>query len=372
MPTPASTGMTPIYRIEKDGIDITGNFNDRATSITVRLDSGGDSDTCRIVVDDRDRALARPQTGASLTVSLGYVELGVAMMGIFEINDVTYEGPPRQVTITGTSVGFRSAVKGPAIKEFDGKTLGEIVGEIARTAGVPAVVDPELAARKVPYKNMISSPLHLLQDLERQYGAIAKFEFGRLVFGKRDATQTMSGDFLPIVVLRPEDFGTWSIRHNDRALHSSVKASYRDKDTHDIRWLDILNPHAEVQDLPFRIGRIFNSKDEAEAAAQSMLGTLNRATGEGTLVLAKGDPWLRDQQQVLVSGMGDGVDGHFTVSTAEHSYTKENGLTTRLHVRPRSDGGQADELARRFLNPSVGERRGQFIVGPGWRAAGPV
>ncbi len=49
------TGYTPIYRIEKSGLDITARFNDRATQIKIDLQAG---DSKQDTIHDRDWAIA--------------------------------------------------------------------------------------------------------------------------------------------------------------------------------------------------------------------------------------------------------------------------------------------------------------------------
>jgi phage protein D len=93
-----TTGYTPIYRVYKGGEDITGRLNDRTLQIRVDLQSGnGNDDQCTILIDDRDWRVARPLTGESIQVWLGYEEVGLAYMGTFEIDDVTFLGPPRNI-----------------------------------------------------------------------------------------------------------------------------------------------------------------------------------------------------------------------------------------------------------------------------------
>src|SRR5258707_824411 len=110
----------------KGGIDITGNFNDRTTQIKVDLQAGnGNDDQCAITVDDRDWRIARPIVGENLQIWLGYQEVGLAYMGTFEIDDVTFLGPPRSIKLVGKSTGSSDIQKAPAIKEFDNKSVGD-------------------------------------------------------------------------------------------------------------------------------------------------------------------------------------------------------------------------------------------------------
>lgn len=373
-------GLTPIYRITKGGQDITGNFNDRAVSIQVEIHSGnGTADTFSMTIDDRDFALARPQTGAQLIIELGYQEVGLAEQGVFEINEVFFEGPPRSLRIVGTSAGMRSSMKAPAVKEFENKTLGDVVSEIARISGAAPAIDPTLAGKKIDFLNQFNSNYHLLHELERRFGAVAKFEFGKLVFAKRDEGDTAGGNAMPNVIIRPEHILSYSVKHTDRSAYSSVKAAWWDKDKHQRVYEDVPNgalgqemAQGQMQ-FPFIIGHMFNSKEEALEAAKSRVEALNRATGEATIALSKGDPWIRSQMPMHIIGMRDGVNGTYIIDNVTHSFTTQTGIQTTILGKPPGGGedGFGDAYAQYSEMPLAGELLGQY--GPmNHRQPGPV
>ena len=369
------SGYTPVFRIMHEGNDVTDRFNDRTTQIKVDLSSGGgNSDTCSISVDDRDWRVASPEVGAWLEIYLGYKEVGLAQIGQFEINSVTYAGMPKSITITGTSVGFQSAIKAPAIKEFDNKNLGDILGEIAKkSGGVAPMIDPELASKKVPFLNQITSPLHILHELERRYGAIAKFENGKLIFAKRDSGKSVEGKDLPTLILRPEHLASWQIRHDARGNYSGAKASYWDKDSHVLKWVEekanqaIHGEGGSSEQEPFRIGRMFNSKEEAEEAAKAQVGALRRSTGEANITLVKGDPWVRDSMRVVVQNTRDGMDGFYVIDTATHTYVKDAGLHTTIMCKP----GDPQSFENLSEPQGIGDAAMNTALGGGEGSAAP-
>lgn len=332
-------GFTPIYRITKDGENITGHFNDR--TIMIRVDSsaeqGEGGDLFHIIVDDRDWMVARPEPGAILAIELGYKEVGLAYMGTFEIDEVVFEWVPKQITLIGTSQGMLNTMKSQAVREFDNKTVGEIVQEIAKKAGITAEVHPSLAQKKVPYKNQFASNFHLLNDLERRFDGLAKFANGKLQFVPMDGGQTASVQGIASPVFLPEHFGKGRIKYTEKTEYSRIAAAWRDKETYDMKWENIPNPgytpgETGAQDLPARVKGIFNSQGEAQEAAQSTLNALRRAGVEGYLELARGDPWIRAGAHATIQGMRDGIDGEYLITRATHVYTKDSGLQTTLEV----------------------------------------
>ena len=337
-------GHSPVFKIMHEGKDITDRFNDRTTQIQIDLTSGnGQSDTCKISVDDRDFRVTSPEVGAWLEVYLGYAETGLDLTNAFEIATVTYEWPPKSISITGTGIGFQTALKAPAMRAFDNQTLGDIVGEIAKSGGVLPIVSPGLANKVVPFLNQTASPLHLLHELERRFGAVAKFDSGRLTFVERDSFKAADGRDLNIIRLGPEDFARGSVRHEERGRYSGVKASWFDKDKNETVWIEEMASGPIREDgggpelPPFRMGRTFNSREEAVDAARSQVGALRRSMGEVNVVLARGQPWIRDSMRLVIERMRDGINGSYTIDTATHTFTKDVGLSTTLLCKPGED-----------------------------------
>jgi len=339
-------GYTPIYKIMKDDADITDRFNDRTTSIQVQLTSaGGKSDTMSITLDNRDFKLATPDTGALLRLYLGYQEVGLADAGVYQINTYDYKGGPHSLTITGTSIGFMGALKAPAIQAHDNRTLGEIIDEIAGKGGVIPRVTSELRDLKVPFFNQTMSPLHMLHELERRFGAIAKFENGFLIFKQRGDGDKFTGGSQPVLVLEPHMLAAqdgYSVRFSERTAYARVVVPYLEKTTQKQRWVtnDNTEKHGGPIDLSkgdptktYLYEKQMNSKEEAERQANSVMDMLRRQRCEAHFKLAKGDPWIRDQMPILVRKLFDPVNGPYVADTVTHDYVKNDGIHTSILAR---------------------------------------
>jgi len=361
-----STGYTPIYRIYKDGVDITDRFNDRTTQIKVELIAGGgEGDRCEIVVDDRDWLIARPYGGQKIQVWLGYQEVGLAYMGTFEIDDVLFEGMPRAIQITGTSTGFNDIKKSPQIANYDNKSVAEILGEIAGQSGLGMSISESLGSLKIPFKNQVVSNLHLIHELERMTGAVGKIVDGNLMFVPRDSTNSASGIALPTLVLQPEHFGTWKVRHTARQDFSGVKTRWWDETSKSYKTVEagitgLLEGGAVAK--PYPLAGVFKSAEEALVAAQSKARAFKRAEIQANFDLAKGDPWIRDQQTIFVTRMRDGINGSYVVDKAIHTYIKSTGIRSALECRSPGDGvDYSDRGPDWLLTPDPGEPMGTVL-----------
>ncbi|WP_255315248.1 hypothetical protein [Pandoraea pnomenusa] len=67
----------PIYRIRKDGKDITGAFDGRLISLRLEENRGFEADRLDIELDDSDGALELPSRGAKLSVAIGWKHEGL-------------------------------------------------------------------------------------------------------------------------------------------------------------------------------------------------------------------------------------------------------------------------------------------------------
>lgn len=356
---------TPVFAVFRGEENITGKLSDRTISLTVSLSNGGGSDQLSLVLDDRGWQIATPHGGESLTVLLGYEETGLAPLGTFEIETVRYSWLPKQITIRGTSLGTRSAVKSPVVKNYDNKTLGDIVRDIASSHGATANVSPELDQIRVPYLNSITSPMNLLAQLEQRFGAVAKWSgSGQMSFTARDSGVTASGQTAPLVVLRPGDIAELDIENASRTSYSKTRAAWYDRDQLVRRYVEAPAPEGSNNaDFPaFTMGRLFPSQAEAEAAAKSQMAALTRNEATGSITLSRGDPFVRDQSRVLITGSRDGIDGSYIAEVVTHAYRKDVGVTTTLELVANGDGATYQQADDNDNLPLPGETTGGRIV----------
>ena len=339
------TGYTPIYKIVKDGLDLTTRFDDRATSITVQLkDGGGDADTCQISIDDRDWRIATVQPGARLEVFLGYKEVGLAQMGVFEIDSVDYNVVPKTIDIIGNSIGFTTPAKQPAIRNHDKPKLGDLIRGIAERHGATAAVSDALDGIELPFANQTSSDLQYLVELERRFGAIATFNNGRLVFQERDTGKALDGTDQPVLLLQPWDIHKAKATHTKRSEYSGAKVGWIDQD-HVKHYVEHGNPSAaQGVDNPFLSNILGRNENEAKTIAKSQMAQLLRSQGQLTATLAKGNPWLRPQAPILMKRFRSEVNGSYICETVTHTFISEPGLGTDLTARPPGEGQTYESL----------------------------
>jgi uncharacterized protein len=223
--------MTPAWQILADGVDITANFNDRLIELTVTDNEGMKSDSCEIVVDDRDGILAVPRKGTLLAIFMGYRETGLLSMGLFTVDEVELSGFPRQMRISGAAADLRDKLKSQRSKGYENKTLGAIVGEVAQRHGLSAAVGGSLRGFSYPFlAQSEESDLHFLTRLARKHDALFKVAGGKLLFMRRGEALSASGQALPSVTITGAQVTQYSATFQDRPTHKKSAATWWDSD----------------------------------------------------------------------------------------------------------------------------------------------
>lgn len=327
--------MTPDFQIFADGVDVTGGLRDRLLRLTVTDEAGVDSDSVEIELDDRDNVLALPRTGAGLAVWMGYRETGLALMGLFTVDEVTVEGPPWQLGITGRSADLREDFKSQKTRHFEDTTLGEVFGKIAGDHGLAPAIDPALASRKIAYAAQTEeSDIHFMTRLARRFDALAKPANGRLVVVRHGDGRSGTGAALGAISLRPGDVTHVRLSLADRPRHGTVEADWYDDDEAERKTVTV-----ERGDGPsMRLPHTYPSEEEAERAAEARGRELGRAEGSLTVELP-GRTDIAAEMPVLMSGFRDGIDGAWTTVRAEHNLDSAGGYTVSFEAEKGESGG---------------------------------
>jgi phage protein D len=361
------SGYKPTFSISSGGQDITARFQDRCTSIVVELMAGGGAqDSVTITLDDRDFKISSPQVKDRLDVSLGYEGIGVAFMGSFEINKVVYSFPPRTITVCGTTASSFNDLKTQRIRNFTNKNVEEILAEAGRPLGFKVDIHPSIASQKLPKLDSTTSFGSLIGRLESSFDAVAKITDGKIAIVPRAGGQSVSDFAQPTYILRDYSFADLEVTKESRGEYAKVVGDYIDENGNrkagEAAMSAITGLNASAI---FKIPGVLPSKEEAEAKAKSVMSQLDRSGDRIAATLAEGDPWVRDLQRIVVSGIRPGVDGSYTLDAVRHTYEKLSGLRTTFSGQG-GVNGLASEFAASTESGGAGSYSSTFVVaGPG-------
>ncbi|QRY81099.1 late control protein [Pseudomonas sp. PDNC002] len=332
--------MKPVFRIVADGRDITAQVNDRVLELEVTDKHGLESDTLSLTLDDRAGTVALPRRGAELALYLGYGETGVAPMGRYKVDTITFSGAPDTLVIKAKSADSRNLAKSIRSDSWENVTLAEIVERIAARNGWKAQC--EVKTRIVRADQINESDYHFITRLARQYDCTAKIADLKLLVMPRQAGRSASGQSLDSVLLKREDVSSFSFTLDDRKVVAKVVVPYQGADG-TLKLVTETNQHAPRKVLAEYVERHVQANEAAaQQLAKSRLADFNRQTA-GVRLQLPGRTDLFAECRVELSGFKAGVDGVYLVDTVTQHYDA-NGWTTRVLCNGGNDGkAQAGE-----------------------------
>jgi phage protein D len=318
--------MRPIWTLTADGTDISARLGEFLVTLSVTDKAGIDSDELTLEIADPRGEIPWPRHGAKLAVALGYAHTGAVAMGEYTVDEVELSNPPRRWAIRARAAELReSGLKVRRTKSWEASTVGKIVSEIAAANGLIGKTAPTLASKPIARLDQTNeSDLALLTRLSRQFDAIATVKVGTLLFTPRGTGQTVSGQALPAVTLRPEEVTDWRVSLADRDSYTAVEARWYDRDAAEEVVERAGTPAESGSDSGasseagvYRLRKTYTDAESAKTAAAAKLAALARGTAQLSLRLP-GRTALAAESPLVLTGFGDGIDGTWILTSVEH------------------------------------------------------
>ncbi|WP_349967811.1 hypothetical protein [Wolbachia endosymbiont of Armadillidium arcangelii] len=96
-------------------IDKCESIKDRVISLRLTDESGTIDDVVEVHVDYRDEDIDIPN---ELNIALGYRETDVLPMGVYTVNEITVQSPPKTLLIKAHATNLRLSLKEKVSKEW--------------------------------------------------------------------------------------------------------------------------------------------------------------------------------------------------------------------------------------------------------------
>lgn len=315
--------MTPAYNVIAAGISITSLIRDRLISLTVSDEAGSKSDAVEIVLDNRDGKVERPMRGAPLVVSMGYAETFLMPMGLYTSDEIVLSGWPQTITLRGKAAALGGPIKEPKSRSWDDKTLGDIVRTIAGEQGLTPKIAAPLDKVKYPHLDQTDeSDIHFLNRIARDHDAMATVKGGALIVMPKARGLTVSGLAMLPRPIASSAVTTYNMTEPNQVNWKSVSATW-----HDLKAGKRETITAGSGAPTRKLRHIFPTKDEAETAAKAALTEAQRGDKSLSLTLI-GDPTIAAGGRILVTGICLGVDGLWSVKSANHTISSAGFETT--------------------------------------------
>lgn len=283
--------MTPIYKIEIDGSDITAKIKPYFVSLAIEDKEGDQADSVELVLADNN-TLALPSKGGYITVWIGYKGQRAVKYGPYIVDYARQSGPPDQITLKAHGADLRDTMKVKKSRHFDNTSLGDLVAIIAAEHDLMPSVHEDYIDIVIPYiaQDNINN-LALLKKLARQYGARVKPVNGRLDFTPKGILRTSSKKSIS-----KTDCTRYAVHLPDRFRYGSVEARWHDVDQ--AKFLSV-----KVGDLdPVQVlSDTYASEPEAYHAAKAEMRLIKKIQGKFFITLPM-HPTLRNETPITLSG----------------------------------------------------------------------
>lgn len=355
----------PIYRITKEGKDITGAFAGRLISLTLEENRGFTADQLDIELDDSDGALELPSRGAKLAVAFGWQHEGLIDKGKFVVDEITHEGPPDRLIVRARSADLRSGLTMKRETSYHNVSLLDLVNLIAQRHNLGAMIASALANQLLSHIDQTGeSDASFLTRVAKMFDAIATVKADKLLFTKIGQSLTASGKALaPLTITRQAgDRHHFSVA--DRESFDSVVAYYQDtraakkgqvvvtavaetstvrsngsmkmssrkgqKETPKQPVHPIVEPTGNTKELR----HTYASKTNALRAARAEWQRIQRGVATFSLTLARGNAALFPEVPATVRGFKPQIDStDWLLSKTRHVIDGNGGFTTQIELQ---------------------------------------
>lgn len=309
-------------------------------SLSEKLENGADELELTLSNHpDRDGGTLAPiKRGVKFALALGWaagpdVAIGLVEKGSFIVDEVVKEGggsSPDTVRIRARSADFTGKYRNRKNQGWKGKTIREVVGQIAGDNGYEPQIHDDLGDLTVDSAEQAAkSDMAFVRDLGRRHDAIATVKDGKLLFLPIGSETTASGKTVPSHTLTRRDNSRWTFTIADREEHDGAEAKWHDRKA--AKGKTVKEGGGKN---PKRIKRSFATEAEAKQAAKAEAKRAARGTYQFTFEMALGDPAIAANDRVDLQGWDEEIDAiKWLVEEVSHTLDGQGGLTSSLSMK---------------------------------------
>ncbi|QXF95210.1 tail formation protein D [Wolbachia phage WO] len=303
--------MKPEFSIE--------GIKDPVISVHLTDESGTIDDVAEVCVDYGNENVEVPN---ELNIALGYKETGIFPMGIYTVNEVTIQGPPKTLLIKAHATNLRISLKAKVSKEWHQITIENLVKEIAQKHGYRHKVAEEFKNVLITHINQTEeSDISLLTKIAIGREAMVKLAGGYILFISKNMAKSATGKALGTTTVRPQDTINWKVHFTVRDKYNSVVAKW-----HSYEKGKTIKETVGSGEPSYIMLELYSNAESALSAANAKLKQLKR-NNETLDITMPGNPELFAEAKLSLIGFNQAVDGEWIVNRAEHTLNSSGYLT---------------------------------------------
>lgn len=313
----------PIVKIiGQSGTDLVPGWGPALISVKFTDNDGGEADEMEAVFAVSPPFPDSPAEKTRYRLFYGWDQGALRDAGQFTYQSDALSGDPEagyMMTITSRASDFIDADKAADTEHFEDTTAGEIFKKLASRTGKAAVIDPDIASVKIPYRlRHHQSMAGFANELAEEMGGTLKFAGGKMIVSKRGNGTTASGNTLPPIIVRFDQTHSFEVTTEGRSRYAEVGASYFDPSEGVQKLFEGTSIGSGSSFLSLHPAR---SQSEADLAGQAQGDEQARDSASGS-VECDGDANAMAGAPVLLSGFGASRDAsQLVASSIEHSFT---------------------------------------------------
>ncbi|OJH31510.1 Phage late control protein D (GPD) [Wolbachia endosymbiont of Armadillidium vulgare] len=294
---------------------------DRLVSMHVTDESGTIEDIAEICVDYRDDNI---KVLKELKIALGYRETEVLPIGIYRVNEITVQSPPKTLIIKAHATNLMISLKEKVSREWHQITLGNLVKEIANKHGYGYKVAEEFKDILILHIDQTEeSDISLLTRIAIEREAMAKLAGGYILFIPKGAAKSATGKALGTTTIRPQDTINWKVHFTVRNKYNSVIAKW-----HSYEKGETISERVGSGEPSYAIQTIYPNAESALSAANAKLKQLKR-NNETLEMTIPGNPELCAEAKLNLVGFNQDIDREWVIDRVEHTLNS-SGYRTAL------------------------------------------
>lgn len=295
--------------VDYEHVNITDEIEGSVKTLTYTDMASGESDSLSLSLQDRERKWMgswAPQKGNHISASVTFRDwdsegdIWKIYCGLFEVDDISMDGPPPACTIGAVSIPRSTAFnEEERTKNWEEITVKEIAEEIASRAGISLFYEAE----EIPVTSIEQdkqTDCKFLYSVCEKYGLAMKVFAEKIVIFDEAAYEAAQ----PVTELKYEDFATgYRYKTKLEGTYTGAKIAYSDPGTGETHIVTVGGG-----DRIKEINEVADSAADAQKKAVAALNNANKSdtTFSGTI---KARRELIASSCIILSGFGvpDGI-----------------------------------------------------------------
>ena len=308
--------MTPIFKIEVNGKDITAQLKKNSVSISFSDEDGNQSDE---IVIKAAGDFTRPKYEDEIKLWLGYAESALFYCGLFRVQNTTKD--KYSISINASGANFSAELKQKRDTSYEKVSLKDVAQIVAERHSLKLKSDfDDMFVQHLRQTN--ESDLHMMKRLSNDYNAIFSIKNDTLIFLKRIKENKVS-DALPIFEIDASECdGYPPIKRSNKTYYLSCMASWHDTKENVVQSVTVGSGNPVL-----KIKGQYKSAAEATKKAEAKLQIANRGIKSGTLSTYGREIYAGGM--LKLTGVGED-DGEYTIKSVNHSL--EGGWKMRVEI----------------------------------------